>query len=485
MISKPVTLYLSYGFPVRVPVSQFDTMWQFVFTIIKDSVTWTIPTGATAVLNGLKPDGNVFAFAGTISGNTVTVNCDVQMTAVAGDTICELSILADGKTVGTANFTLAVEAAPKSPDDVSSDSTLPAYAELLEMFSGDIEDEVDSWLNAHSSQIGGLTNEAKQALLTLLAHVAYTDDQGQTYLDALETALYPPVDLVSISAVFTQGSAVIYDTDDLDDLRQYLVVTAHYTDSTTGVVTTYTLSGVLAAGTSTITVSYGGKTTTFNVVVTHEQTYVTNGLIHWWDGIDNTRSGHSASAINWHDLVGNVDLTKASGTWIDNALSINNGTSVAVYAAELDNPSAATIEVCFKSTGSASTVIATFNPASGTGSRDARRFVLFTDNTVNGIGNTSNSYQNTESAIADIRSMSVDYTDLSINHLYINSTETTKGTSSHSFRYQGNNQMEVGGTSSSYYFSGEIYCIRIYNRSLTAAEVAQNYAVDVQRFGLE
>ena len=132
MISKPVTLYLSYGFPVRVPVSQFDTMWQFVFTIIKDSVTWTIPSGATAVLNGLKPDGNVFAFAGTISGNTVTVNCDVQMTAVAGDTICELSILANGKTVGTANFTLAVEAAPKSPDDISSETTLPAYGEILD-----------------------------------------------------------------------------------------------------------------------------------------------------------------------------------------------------------------------------------------------------------------------------------------------------------------------------------------------------------------
>lgn len=43
---------------------------------------------------------------------------------------------------------------------------------------------------------GGLSNEAKQALLALLEKVAYTDDQGQTYLDALETALYPPADLV-------------------------------------------------------------------------------------------------------------------------------------------------------------------------------------------------------------------------------------------------------------------------------------------------
>lgn len=275
MITKNVKLYLGYGYPVRVPVSQFDTMWQFVFSIIKDGLEWTIPSGASAVLNGLKPDGNVFAFSGAIADNTVTVNADVQMTAVAGDTICELSILADGLTVGTANFVLAVEAAPKSPSDISSNSTLPAYAEMLEMFSGDITNAVDAWLNAHSSQIGGLTNEAKQALLTLLAHVAYTDDQGQTYLDALETALYPPADLVSISAVFNQGSAVIYDTDSLDTLKQYLTVTALYSDSSTEVVTTYTLSGTLAAGTSTITVSYGGKTTTFTVTVTHQATDTT------------------------------------------------------------------------------------------------------------------------------------------------------------------------------------------------------------------
>lgn len=74
--------------------------------------------------------------------------------------------------------------------------------------------------------------------------------------------------VVSIDAVFTQGSAKIYDTDTLDTLRQYLVVTATYSDSTTAVVTDYTLSGTLTAGTSTITVSYSGETDTFSVTVT-------------------------------------------------------------------------------------------------------------------------------------------------------------------------------------------------------------------------
>ena len=76
--------------------------------------------------------------------------------------------------------------------------------------------------------------------------------------------------LTSISAVFSQGSTVVYDTDSLDSLKTMLVVTANYSDSTTETVpsTDYTLTGTLSAGISTITVVYQGKTSTFNVAVT-------------------------------------------------------------------------------------------------------------------------------------------------------------------------------------------------------------------------
>lgn len=113
----------------------------------------------------------------------------------------------------------------------------------------------------------GLTDDVKQALLACFEKVAWINDDGQDYYDALESALYPPVDLVSISCVYTQ-SGTVYDTYSLDSLRSDLVVTAHYDDSSTGTITTYTLSGMLTEGTSTITVSYGGKTTSFTVVVT-------------------------------------------------------------------------------------------------------------------------------------------------------------------------------------------------------------------------
>ena len=76
--------------------------------------------------------------------------------------------------------------------------------------------------------------------------------------------------LESISAVYTQSGAV-YETDSLDSLKTDLVVTATYSDTSTATIpsTDYTLSGTLTVGTSTITVVYGGKTTTFTVVVSN------------------------------------------------------------------------------------------------------------------------------------------------------------------------------------------------------------------------
>lgn len=100
-----------------------------------------------------------------------------------------------------------------------------------------------------------------------------------------------------ISAVYTQ-SGTVYDTDSLDSLKADLVVTATYSDTTTATVpsTDYTLSGTLTVGTSTITVSYGGKTTTFNVTVSEITSVVwdytdgNNGVISF-----NTTGGGSAT----------------------------------------------------------------------------------------------------------------------------------------------------------------------------------------------
>ena len=131
-------------------------------------------------------------------------------------------------------------------------------------------------LNNTSYSISGMPDAFKTALLQLASKVAYIDADGQDYYDELESTLYPG--LSSISCVYTQ-TGTVYTTDTLDSLKSDLVVTAHYTDSSSNVLSDseYILSGTLAVGTSTITVIYGSKTTSFNVTVTSAYS-ITNAL---------------------------------------------------------------------------------------------------------------------------------------------------------------------------------------------------------------
>lgn len=154
---------------------------------------------------------------------------------------------------------------------------------------------------AASSGGGGMTEAVKAALLQLARKVAYIDDDGSTYYQTLYDALYPPANLVSISAVYTQ-SGTVYETDSIDSLKANLVVTATYSNASTETITTYALSGTLTVGTSTIIVSYGGKTTTFNVTVTHNTQEWVDGVPYSFEWIENkyiTLTGTEGSYNNW------------------------------------------------------------------------------------------------------------------------------------------------------------------------------------------
>jgi len=113
---------------------------------------------------------------------------------------------------------------------------------------------------------GVLSANVKSALLACFEKVAWIDENGQDYYDALEAALYPPAGLNYIIADYTQTGHV-YDTDSLNSLKNDLVVTAYYEDGHAEAINNYTLSGTLTIGASIITVTFGGKSTTFSVTV--------------------------------------------------------------------------------------------------------------------------------------------------------------------------------------------------------------------------
>lgn len=188
-------------------------------------------------------------------------------------------------------------------------------------------------VGAYSS--GGISDEAKQAILDAFEHVAWTDDQGQTYVDAIRDAFFPPATLLRIKAVYTQ-SGTVYTTDSLDSLKSDLVVTAVYTDSSTEAVTTYTLSGTLTAGQSTITVSYGGKTTTFKVNVTAPATldsisavYTQSGTVYDTDSLDSLKTDLVVTAT-YSDST--TETVAAADYTLSGTLTVGTSTVTVTYS---------------------------------------------------------------------------------------------------------------------------------------------------------
>lgn len=162
------------------------------------------------------------------------------------------------------------------------DPTPDVYNQLVELINkGGATDEkikssVTEYLDTHP--VSGLSSVAAGLLIEILRNGVFSSDQSAN-ITALAEALVvteedpdepvvpddpeiPEVTLSSISATYSGGDVPV-DTA-VTDLTG-IVVTAWYSDGSTATVTGYTLSGTIAEGSNTITVSYGGKTTTFTV----------------------------------------------------------------------------------------------------------------------------------------------------------------------------------------------------------------------------
>lgn len=259
------------GIPQTLRLSQYDSDFEIIFELTNFDGTWILDTNTTAEVQGTKTDGHGYSADAVFDDQlkTVTIAGDVQMTAAAGRNVFEVVLFHDGDRLGSKNFVLDVERAALDAETTASDSKIKNFTAMTEAAETAAETATAAAEAAEEAAArGGLSDEAKAALLNCFAHVAWIDDNGQTYYDALEEALAPAT-LVSIDAVFTQGSAAIYADDTLDDLKQYLVVTAYYNDGTHAVIpaASYDLSGTLTVGESTITATYGEQTDTFTVTV--------------------------------------------------------------------------------------------------------------------------------------------------------------------------------------------------------------------------
>lgn len=185
---------------------------------------------------------------------------------------------------------------------VATDTTLtqpgiPADGKTV----GDIFGTVDARLTAlENSPGGGVPPSVKQSLITLLKAGVYAETGLTDEIAAIEAWASSAPELLSISASYTGGT--VRAGASLDSLRNDLAVTATYQDHTTEAVTGYTLSGILAEGTRTVTVSYGGKTATFTVTVVSGST-----PLYSWDftqGLTDSVGSKTANATATQDSTG-------------------------------------------------------------------------------------------------------------------------------------------------------------------------------------
>lgn len=208
--------------------------------------------------------------------------------------------------------------------------------------------------------------------------------------------------------------------------------------------------------------------------------YVSDGLIMYVDGIYNKRSGHASTTNTWEDLMGNYDLavsSYSSYTWEDNHFfSVGNGGYLNTgqawkYFHSFNND--LTIEIvayidCDRTSPSYRGLAGWHEWSDGTN---------FQNDQGSGRMQTLGGMPVTE---ADDMIATVSYTKYNgsfLNGIWKKETNgVPNGANSDRTVVFGNSH--TSGRS----WNDSIYCIRMYNRSLTPEEVAYNHTIDVERF---
>ena len=236
----------------RVYLSQYDVGRQIAFLLYDEDGAYTPASGATAKIRATKPSGFAFDVAGTISGNTVTVTITETMSAESGIFPAEIRITKDSDIIGTANFLWNVERSTHPDGTVDGNTEAKGLMQAIMAAISDAEQA------AADARDAGMSDDIKQALLNCFAHVAWIDDQGQAYYDALCDALYPPI---PATAITLNKSTLKMTTLNSTETLVATVTPADTTDSVVWTSSDPTVASVDQTGTVTA-VAYGSATIT-------------------------------------------------------------------------------------------------------------------------------------------------------------------------------------------------------------------------------
>ena len=147
--------------------SQGDIGRQFQINLYSDNAPYVLDGTEELTLDGHKADNNIFSYSlDPVTGSTITISTEEQMTACAGDVICEIRIFKDDTRIGTCNFIMQIEEGPSN--GTPSESTLQALDEIRAEIQQAVEDSEDyadaskAWaVGPNGSGSGSDTNNSK------------------------------------------------------------------------------------------------------------------------------------------------------------------------------------------------------------------------------------------------------------------------------------------------------------------------------------
>ena len=218
--------------------------------------------------------------------------------------------------------------------------------------------------------------------------------------------------------------------------------------------------------------------------------YIQDNLVLWYDGYVNTTT-HAYNSTTWKDLSGTGNNVTVSGaTWYNNYLSFDgvNDYAYKTSGAKYNISKEHTIEVLFRPKSISSKfqmIFNTINTGAGISqygslwisSANALRYET-ADGTANNLyqGFTLYSEDMGEYILMSNVRKDKNYKTYNLMNLLDEDTVTWNARTP-------NPAIFIGG--STYYFKGEIYSIRIYNKALTEEELLHNYNYDKEKFNLE
>jgi lysophospholipase L1-like esterase len=168
----------------------------------------------------------------------------------------------------------------KAMKEVCEKHTIPVYDNFI--LSGIYSTNLSYWTtdNCHwndkAHEMLG-RNLSKFIVDTFRYYYGYVEEEEPDTPDVPVEPDVPEVTLTSISATYTGGDVVVGTS--VNSLTG-ITVTGTYSDGSTSPITGYTLSGTIVEGSNTITVSYGGKSTTFTVNGIQEEPSVNFSIVN-------------------------------------------------------------------------------------------------------------------------------------------------------------------------------------------------------------